>query len=193
MLRMTAQIEDVVRFEGEEYHIIGLDGPEPFDALERGFQPRMIHTACYRGYYCAFGVAHGRLRLDRLTVLDDRDEYPPVNGVEPQLSEPSPDGEGGTWRGPAEYVGLELPLSFTGRMRLAREFRQERYVHMGFQRPDAYETVLDLTFEDGRLVDTVDRSAEIGAESAPDTGDDPDEVRRGDMIAWVKDRFSKGM
>ncbi|MEM4721362.1 MAG: hypothetical protein QXT73_04810 [Candidatus Methanomethylicaceae archaeon] len=44
-----------------------------------------------------------------------------------------------------------MRVPFIGKLRLAKDFIQELYVHMGFQKPSAYQTVLDLLFEEGYL------------------------------------------
>lgn len=45
------------------------------------------------------------------------------------------------------YPNINLPFSFTGKLRLARDFIREFYIHMGFQKPTAYKTVMDLSFD----------------------------------------------
>jgi hypothetical protein len=186
---MTAQIPDVVRYRGAEYEVIGLDGSEPFDPATLGFRPVPMSTACWRGYLCSFGIARGRLRLNRLVVNDPEHGYPPINGIEPAVQRGPALGSDEECIGCAQYVGLRLPLDFTGRIRLARDFLPERYVHMGLQSPDAYSTVLDFAFQDGRVVGTLDRSVDIGAQGAT-----PEErVGRGDTVRWIDDRFARRM
>ena len=62
----------------------------------------------------------------------------------------------------ALYKDINLPVSFfTGKLRIAKGFIDELYVHMGFPKPSAFKTVLDLTFEDGKLIETKNRSNEM--------------------------------
>ncbi|MBW2662878.1 MAG: hypothetical protein JRD93_13015 [Deltaproteobacteria bacterium] len=55
-----------------------------------------------------------------------------------------------------------MPVSsFTGKLRIAKGFIDELYIHMGFPKPSAFKTVLDLTFEDGQLKEKKNRSKEM--------------------------------
>ena len=61
----------------------------------------------------------------------------------------------------ATYNGLSVMIPFTGELRLARGFIKDLYVHMGFQKPSPFETVLDMTLKDGKLIATKDRSQAV--------------------------------
>ena len=62
----------------------------------------------------------------------------------------------------ALYKDINLPVSFfTGKLRIARGFIDELYIHMGFPKPSAFKTVVDLTFEAGKLKGTKNRSREM--------------------------------
>ena len=62
----------------------------------------------------------------------------------------------------ALYKNVNLLVSsFTGKLRIARGFIDKLYIHMGFPKPSAFKTVLDLTFEDGKLKEKKDRSREM--------------------------------
>ena len=55
----------------------------------------------------------------------------------------------------ARYKDINLFVSsFTGKLRIARGFIDELHIHMGFPKPSAFKTVLDLTFEGGQLKET---------------------------------------
>lgn len=59
---MTAQITDTVKYRGPECEILAVENEFPFDLREHGFNPAMMHTACYRGYFCLY-VVQGRKAL----------------------------------------------------------------------------------------------------------------------------------
>lgn len=62
----------------------------------------------------------------------------------------------------ALYKNVNLLVSsFTGNLRIARGFIDELYIYMGFPNPSAFKIVFDLTFEDGQLKETKDRSKEM--------------------------------
>jgi hypothetical protein len=147
---MTAQEPDIFVLEGEEYQLIGIEGTDMPSPLEFGMFPVEISTACYRGFISRYEFAEGQLFLVQMELRDIDDRYLPICGVEPQV---------GKWS--AYYRGLRVAVPFTGTIRLARDFIEERYVHMGFQRPTSYKTVLDLTLEEGKIKNTNDRSADV--------------------------------
>ena len=56
------------------------------------------------------------------------------------------------------YNALNRPIPFTGCLLLGRDFIAELYQHVGFQSPHNCREVIELTFDDGVVVDTADRS-----------------------------------
>lgn len=157
----TGQISDVVHYENKTYSLIGLAGtlPEPSDF---GIEPAETSTANWRGYYSEYSIVEDRLVLTQLTVNSRFEEYPSINGVEADLDIGKDCfehlGEERCFSDGGVYLDIGLDFSFTGKIRIATDFIDELYVHMGFQKPSAFETVIDLTFEDGLLVDISDRS-----------------------------------
>lgn len=168
---MTAQIPDTILMADDSYDLIGLSAFGLFDPKEFGFEPTMISTACWHGYFMKFELTKEALLLRDLTIRDKNGNYPPINGVEP-----SPAAHDFA---PASYKDLNLLIPYTGSLRLARDFIQEYYVHMGYQKASAYRTVIDAVVDQGKVVSIKDRSqdaAEIrGAfkeryEKAPEKG-----------------------
>lgn len=47
---MTAQISDTFLFKGDQYSLIGMSGGDLISPEQFGMEPKMIHTACYRGF-----------------------------------------------------------------------------------------------------------------------------------------------
>ena len=145
---MTGQIHDKVIFEGLEYDLVSVSGEGLFEPSEHGMLPQMLHTACWRGFYCAYAIEQSELFLTSLTIRTQDGQYPPIDGIFPT------DDDYGTMR----YLGLRLPMLFRGKLLLGTEFIREKYVHMGFQSPDAYQKIVEVTFLEGKLTDTQDRS-----------------------------------
>jgi hypothetical protein len=54
-----------------------------------------------------------------------------------------------------------LLYRFTGKIRLAKDLIKDLYIHMGYQKPTAFKTILDITLKDGRVVEINDRSREM--------------------------------
>ena len=147
---MTAQISDAFIFKGEVYDLIGMQGGSLVTPEQFGMHPDMIHTACYRGFYATYELMEDGLYLRQLTLCEKNGNYLPINGVLPKKDEHT-----------ASYRNLNVQVPFTGQIRLATDFIEELYVHMGFQKPTAFRTVYDITLENGRVVDFEDRSSEM--------------------------------
>ena len=85
-----------------------------------------------------------------MTVNEEKGNYNPINGIFPTIEQYG-----------ATYEDINLRVFFTGQIRLVKDFIWELYVHMGFQKPSAFKTVLDLTFDNGRMMEIEDRSKEV--------------------------------
>jgi hypothetical protein len=147
---MTAQISDTFILDGNEYSLIGTRGwglasPEQF-----GMKPEMLHTACYRGFFATYEVTKEALYLRELTLREKNGNYLPIDGIQPE-----------TGKYQATYRGLNVVVPFTGKIKVAKGFIDDLYIHMGFQKASAFETVLDLTLENGKVVRIHDRSKEM--------------------------------
>ena len=84
---VTAQAMDLVEWRGKTWSLVGIDGVGLFDPTALGIQPRMLHTAAWRGYICTYMVEDDELRLERLEVGFDPETHersvagdPPVIG-----------------------------------------------------------------------------------------------------------------
>lgn len=67
------------------------------------------------------------------------------------------------WGGYCTYYNLNLVVPFTGIIRLAKDFIQDLYVHMGFQKASAFETVYDITLLKGEVLKVKDHSEDAAA------------------------------
>jgi hypothetical protein len=149
---------DEVFFEGEQYAVTAVDGAGLFDPGEHGLEPRMLHTACYRGRICHYAVDDRRLVLRELHVGSE-DEPARIDGVRARW-----DDEFGSWH----YQGLDVPVAFTGRLLIGSgDVDDSPYLNMGFWPAWMFAEVRELTFRGGGLVAADDCSAAI-AEIRPD-------------------------
>lgn len=149
---MTAQISDTFIYKGEEYQLIGFDGTGLMKPQDFGMEPESISSGCWRGFYSTYEITDDGIFLKEMTLREKDENYRPINEVMPTKGEYE-----------AIYKGIKVRVPFNGRMRLAKGFIRMLYVHQGFQKPSAFETVIDLKFEDGRLVEVKDRSKEVEA------------------------------
>jgi hypothetical protein len=156
---MTAQIDDIFRYEDAEYAVCGISEGTLFNPSLLGLNPVGTCSACWRGYQAVFAIADSRLVLDTLHVNllaggegYARQEGPPINGVSPT----GPRGEHDWFNN--HYDDLAYPLEYTGGLLLGDGFIRDLYVHMGFHPAWKYKAVIELVFESGILQAEFDRS-----------------------------------
>lgn len=147
---MTAQISDTFLFNGDTYYLIGINGGSLASPEQFGMEPEMISTACYRGFYATYELTEKALYLRALTLREKNGNYLPIEGINSLNKNYQ-----------AVYDGLSVVVFFTGKIRLAKDFITELYIHMGYQKPTAFRIVLDITLKDGRVVEIKDRSQEM--------------------------------
>lgn len=175
---MTAQISDTFLFKSDKYSLIGMSGGNLASPEQFGMQPEMMHTACYRGYFATYELTEEALYLRELTLREKNRNYQPIQGIQP-----AQDGYQAT------YHGLSVAVPFTGRIRLAKDFIENLYIHMGYQKPTAFKTVLDLTLEDGRVLEIKDRSQEMEQKR----GSFKKRYESGKMTETIEEAFSLDM
>ena len=175
---MTAQLPDTFLFGGERFSLIGmtegvLATPEQF-----GMEPIMIHTGCYRGFYATYELTEEALYLRELTLREKNEEYLPIGKIQPEKENFQ-----------ASYRGLSEVIPFSGKIRLARDFIEELYIHMGYQKATSFQSVLDVTLKEGSVVEIVDRSKEMERKR----GAFKKHFESGDRLRKIDDSFSLDM
>lgn len=190
---MTAQVPDYVVMDGVEYAIAGVSGGGLFDPFALGILPATIHTACWRGYVCWYGVEDERLVLSRLVLgRDSRQHGGPIEPGTTLLGAATKVSDESTFRGSFELTGLHEPVRFTGGLLLGSGFVRSTYVHMGFHPAWRYESVVELLADEGRVTTRTDCSAEMAALreriAAQDVAD-PD-GGKADLHEWIAGTFT---
>ncbi|MFW9793459.1 MAG: hypothetical protein ACFFEE_04080 [Candidatus Thorarchaeota archaeon] len=181
---MTGQIADQVRYNGEVYSLVGVNGeglPVPADF---GMKTTMASTACWRGYQMFYDCLNDELILD--AMLANPDEVKPVNGVKPRNTKDS-------WGFNQLYENIGFKTKFTGHILVGRNFVQEMYVHMGFQSAESYRDVLELDVEDGNIVNVINlrdvmEQRRLQGRHKPTS---PLSMEETDLYSWIEDRFSQ--
>ena len=169
---MTAQIPDTYRYKSKVYDIVAMTNPMGFDPRDYGLEPHSSCTACWRGYWCEYVIKYGKLIMERLLLFNQDDNYPDFNGVHVSPQEYKEIeyreffDEGGkikkktipdNW-GHRTY-NANMKMDYTGKIVLGKGFLDEFYIHMGFQRPWAYNDLKEFDFKDGKLISVTDHSA----------------------------------
>ncbi|MCK5390176.1 MAG: hypothetical protein KAJ36_06785 [Candidatus Thorarchaeota archaeon] len=186
---MTGQITNKFKYEGETYELVAYHGESLYAAEDFGITPQMASTACWRGYQTFYDCVDGELILDSLHVRTE--DKIAINGVVPRKNEELAEDSWAFFN--TIYENLSLKTKFTGSILLGKDFIREMYVHMGFQSPESFKTVIDIEVSDGNIIKITDVSARMeerrkhGLEkpSSPPTYEDKD------VGDWIKDRFSQ--
>jgi len=178
---MTAQIPDEFILNGENFSLVGMKGNGLFEPLDFGLTPHSTSTACWRGYVMKYHFTKDQLILDEMRI--NVNDPPKINGIEPQQGESS---------FKYYYKNLNLKTKFTGRILLAKDFIQSMYVHMGFQRPMAYETVVEIHIKNGNIVILKDLSKHMAKkrEKNVNKGARPQSESKEDIENWIEKMFS---
>ena len=175
---MTAQIPDTFLFKGDCYDLIGISGGDLASPEQFGMEPEMLDTSCYRGFYATYELTEAGLYLRELTLGEKNEQYLPIGQVQPELED-----------GKATYRDLDELVSFTGQIRLAKDFIDELYIHMGYQKPTAFKTVLDIILDNGQVVEIKDRSQEM----EKNRGRFKERYESGSIVQGIDDAFSLAM
>ena len=186
---MTGQIGDKYRYSGEDYTIVAISPPIEFDPVQYGITPAAANTACWAGYWCEYDISDSGIVLSNLYVNARDANYPPINGVSAQAE---PSEESFAYMGHHLYEGIDIPMDYTGRIVAGAGFLREYYIHMGYQRAWAYETLIEFVFENGRLIETVDHSFDAAKirEGILDNPDGLNGRKQEDIEKFVADSFS---
>jgi hypothetical protein len=156
MIKMTAQIGDRFRLEDTEYSVVAISNPIKFDPRVYGITPVPVCTACRRGYWCVYNITEEGIFLEDLYINSKDDYYPEINGVLPVYGDTQENRF--EYMGHHLYKGLHLKLNYDGKILVGREFLQEYYIHMGYQRAWSYKILKEFVFLDGELVEINDQS-----------------------------------
>ncbi|HPP78917.1 MAG TPA: hypothetical protein PLA23_11925, partial [Methanospirillum sp.] len=176
---MTSQIPDSIIWKTNKYEILGFENADDetglFDPKKYGLTPSMMHTACYRGFYCTYIIEEDMLYLNTLCVNDKYGHYPPIHGI---------DAAPGRYDA-FEYTGLHIHIPYTGVLRIGTDFKPEHYIHMGFQKPSAYGTVWDMRCVFGKVVEMKNISEDVQRIE----GKYHDEYMHLDFVTKINDSF----
>lgn len=147
---MTAQMGDEFMIQDRSYTMAAASNPIPFTPKEYGIIADACCTDCWRGFWCIYDFFDDELVLRDLYVNSKDRNYPEINGVsvlkESELYEY------------ALYQNLQLRIPYTGNILVGNDFIWAHYVHMGLQRPWAYQSLFELVIEEGILLDVIDHS-----------------------------------
>lgn len=156
---MTAQIPDALWIDGDRFDLCEIRGEGIFNPADHGIITGAPDTANWRGFICGYSVTDGQLVLDDLDLWSEPSNWDHTRRQIAQVL-----GSGVSFDDDLHRVGamhLAHPVPFTGCLVVGRDFLEGLYVHMGVQEAQSYRHVLELTFDNGRLLSSSDRSREM--------------------------------
>lgn len=180
---MTGQVPDTLIYKETSYSIVGLKGDGLPHPLDFDLKPVSPNTANWRGFIMTYIIVEDQLILHEMNVtMEDTEGKPPlINDVKPKLKK-----EGLIH---LTYENLKLKTQFSGKILIAKDFIESMYVHMGFQSPVSFETVIELKFNKGKLTSTLDLSKEMKKYRKQNISDGKLEPS-GDIQSWIARTFS---
>lgn len=161
-INMTVQMKDQVLYEKNKYLLLATTNEYiKFDPVEYGIETKMIDTSCWAGFYSTYSIKEDTLLLKQVVVNSKNGFYPEINGKKaaPQKNRFQKPVEKEEYDGPYQYE-LDMPLKFTGKLLLGKGFIQEPYLLRGPRKIWKYENLIELQFEDGKLVNKTDLSGD---------------------------------
>jgi len=178
---MTGQMADEFILNGDLFSLVGLNGQGLFNPEDFGIRSYSSCTACWRGYVMKYQYINSQLFLDEMLV--NVDDPLIINGIKPQ---------NGARLFKYYYTNLKFKTNFTGKILLAKDFIQSMYVHMGFQRPIAYKTIIEIQMKDGEIISERDLSKEMEEKRIlnANEGASPRSDSQNDIEKWVNKTFS---
>ncbi len=179
-VNMTAQVPDQFKFNEEEYSIIGVKDSHLFNPKDFNLKPRMASTACYRGFVVEYNCKNNELIVENLLINLEKPSK--INGIKPKKIY--------SYGLKYLYENLNLKLNFTGKILIARDFIDEMYVHMGYQRPIAFKKVIELQIEKGTIINTTDFSSIIAKLREEDPNKNVSPEYDETTLEWIDRLFS---
>jgi hypothetical protein len=191
---VSGQIHDNFQYKSMEYSISAIEFPEQFlDIYSFGIEPKEFSTACWRGYVATYAInGMNLLVLDKLYTNNGNNENnkaPLINGKLPRIS--TPEGLVDNYKDFREYnyENIDFAIHYTGSIIITRNFIQKRYVNMGFQSPVNYRNVLQITFVDGKFVDSNNLSKIAASMRKGKLELAEKEIKETNVIKWIEDCF----
>jgi len=162
---MTAQINDVFLYSSNSnncsnYALVGITGNAILEISSLGLYPMPVCTASWSGHRKYYSIIDSQLVLSGLDINLGESQAktaPTINGVSATY-----DADNLLFN--SHYEGINLRLTYSGKLLIAAGFIAELYDHMGFHPSWKFKIVHELEFVgDGRLINGIDRSDENAA------------------------------
>lgn len=158
---MTTQVADTFRYQSESFDVLDTSGVGLFMPAAHGLKCFPPSTGCWKGFVAEYVLHERCLVLGALQIqldVPETFEEPPLigpifHGVRARLAEHS---QFGRWH----FHGLGMPVDYSGGILIGRQYIQEHRIYLA---PHAwnFQTVVELVFEKGRLVEELDHSERV--------------------------------
>ena len=169
---MTAQIPDTYIFHEDEYRYVASEPRFDFTPRILGLEPEGRCTGCWRGFWCKYEISDKGFGLKNLYIHTKDDNYPAVMGIDVSEIEyvdcTSYRSVNGKWietpsktekyLGHREYKNVHFPINYTGNILIGKNFLDNYYLHIGYQKFYTYKTLIEIVVTDGKIIKIFDRS-----------------------------------
>lgn len=195
---MTAQISDTFFYNNENWELIASTDEIKFDPRKYGLEPISPCTACWDGFVCDYEITKESLNLKTLYIclgwpgypgiIDESKEGPEYPVVMNTEATEVPEDSFSFFD---HCYNFNMPVKYTGKLMLGKDFMQEYYIHMGWQQAWAFKTVKEFEFKDGVLVNVVDYSDKV-EKVRQDLNEHPEKVEefKGNIPFFVESSFA---
>ena len=151
---MSGQMSDVIVLNDEEFAIVEPGPGALFDVRSHDIFPVSTHSANTRGELARYEIdGSGQLTLSDLQV-GLLDPPPALNGVDATTDE---------YGQVFTFLGLHLPIHWTGDLIVGADPITDLYIHSGFLPVWHYERVTAFALVDGVVQSSEDRSDQVAA------------------------------
>lgn len=158
MIEITAQAGDIYKYGNERYSIVRKSALIDIHPKMFGITPQWITTGCYNGFWCVYSINDGMLCLDELYVNSEDNHYPPIEGILPDRRRHWFGYRYVDYQGYHRYSDLKMRIPYTGKILVGCDFMFKYYIHMGYQKPWGYKSLVELVFKNGKLIASNDQS-----------------------------------
>jgi hypothetical protein len=147
---MATQITDIVIYKRQSYSLIGKEVVNFGFTWSSGMNAAMINETCYIGCQATYEFINNMFYLKSVVLKERNNDYWPINGIEPIIK-----------NNVGFYNNLNYEYKINGKLRLAKGLIKEYDINIGYPKASSFKKVLDITLEDGRIIEVKDRSKEM--------------------------------
>lgn len=147
---MTTQATDSIIFNNNKYSILKTSGKLPHEPIDFGLKLKALTSANWRGHTRTYLVKNKELFFEELTANERTGASIPINGILPTDN-----------KGVFHYQNLNMHAKYSGSILIAHSLAKGYPIHEMNYDPFMFETVFELEFNEGKLINSADLSSKF--------------------------------